>query len=202
MTVAIHLPISSKRNKRQPHSTQEKKKAFGTTLECYCPAYWYLYHYRYKAASDTNFYEKTGSIKFSSARRKGMSDLLPRRAGHVRPQPGRLNPGIQSQWLEGLFSRNILRIFEVPEEPIEKAEAPAHKASEKRAESAGKVESVRVQAYRLDELMDQLGELVIAQARLNRIAERMNDQSLGSAREAFHFSFSFSLKVGSKQPKL
>ena len=68
---------------------------------------------------------------------------------------------------------------EVPEEPIEKVEAPAHKASEKRAESAGKVESVRVQAYRLDELMDQLGELVIAQARLNRIAERMNDQSLG-----------------------
>lgn len=61
--------------------------------------------------------------------------------------------------------------------------AAKHKSSEKRVESASKVESVRVQAHRLDELMDQLGELVIAQARLNRIAERVGDPSLGSATE-------------------
>lgn len=65
----------------------------------------------------------------------------------------------------------------------EGAPAAKHKSSEKRAESAGKVESVRVQAYRLDDLMDQLGELVIAQARLNRIAERVGDSALGSATE-------------------
>ncbi len=44
-------------------------------------------------------------------------------------------------------------------------------------------ESVRVQAYRLDELMDQLGELVIAQAKLNRISERLDETALASAAE-------------------
>ena len=44
-------------------------------------------------------------------------------------------------------------------------------------------ESVRVQADRLDELMDQLGELVIAQARLNRISERIGDSVLANAAE-------------------
>jgi two-component system chemotaxis sensor kinase CheA len=60
-----------------------------------------------------------------------------------------------------------------------KAQEPAAKSSQ----SAAKVESVRVQAYRLDELMDQLGELVIAQARLNRISERAGDPALASAAE-------------------
>ena len=55
--------------------------------------------------------------------------------------------------------------------------------ADKRSEPAAKIESVRVQANRLDELMDQLGELVIAQARLNRIAERVGDPALGSATE-------------------
>ena len=54
---------------------------------------------------------------------------------------------------------------------------------ERRPEPVSKVESVRVQAHRLDELMDQLGELVIAQARLNGIAERLGDGALGSATE-------------------
>ena len=44
-------------------------------------------------------------------------------------------------------------------------------------------ESVRVQADRLDEFMDQLGELVIAQARLNRISERIGDSVLAKAAE-------------------
>ncbi|MEM9062097.1 MAG: chemotaxis protein CheA [Pseudomonadota bacterium] len=67
----------------------------------------------------------------------------------------------------------------------ETAAAPADRKAEKerRPEPVSKVESVRVQAYRLDELMDQLGELVIAQARLNRIAERLGDGALGSATE-------------------
>lgn len=49
--------------------------------------------------------------------------------------------------------------------------------------NAASQESVRVQAYRLDELMDQLGELVIAQARLNRISERLGETALASAAE-------------------
>ena len=74
---------------------------------------------------------------------------------------------------------------EAAPEPAEAAEAAGGKPKpkEKRADAAAKVESVRVQAHRLDELMDQLGELVIAQARLNRIAERVGDQALGSATE-------------------
>jgi two-component system chemotaxis sensor kinase CheA len=47
-----------------------------------------------------------------------------------------------------------------------------------------KSDSVRVQSHRLDELMDQLGELVIAQARLNRIAKDLADPTLvGTAEE-------------------
>lgn len=89
------------------------------------------------------------------------------------------------------FDDGDIQIEETPlEPPAEEAKPEAgnlppakHKVSEKRADSAGKVESVRVQAYRLDDLMDQLGELVIAQARLNRIAERVGDSALGSATE-------------------
>lgn len=55
--------------------------------------------------------------------------------------------------------------------------------TEARASGRDPEESVRVQAHRLDELMDQLGELVIAQARLNRISERLNEPGLASAAE-------------------
>ncbi|RYH00960.1 chemotaxis protein CheA [Salipiger sp. IMCC34102] len=48
---------------------------------------------------------------------------------------------------------------------------------------AQKTDSVRVQSHRLDELMDQLGELVIAQARLNRIADDLGDTGLDSTAE-------------------
>lgn len=44
-------------------------------------------------------------------------------------------------------------------------------------------ESVRVQSHRLDALMDQLGELVIAQARLNRISTQLADPALAAAAE-------------------
>lgn len=70
-----------------------------------------------------------------------------------------------------------------------KAETPSApkkgKATEKPSKSGGAAsqESVRVQAYRLDELMDQLGELVIAQAKLNRISERVGESALASAAE-------------------
>ncbi|MEL6264254.1 MAG: chemotaxis protein CheA, partial [Pseudomonadota bacterium] len=53
-------------------------------------------------------------------------------------------------------------------------------------EAAGQAQggaSVRVQAHRLDDLMDQLGELVIAQARLRRVAGDLGDISLDTAAE-------------------
>ncbi len=43
--------------------------------------------------------------------------------------------------------------------------------------------AVRVQSHRLDALMDQLGELVIAQARLNRIAKDLGEATLISTAE-------------------
>jgi two-component system, chemotaxis family, sensor kinase CheA len=49
--------------------------------------------------------------------------------------------------------------------------------------AAPKSESVRVQADRLDDLMDQLGELVIAQARLKSICEKFDDPRLESTVE-------------------
>ncbi|GMG83748.1 chemotaxis protein CheA [Paralimibaculum aggregatum] len=62
------------------------------------------------------------------------------------------------------------------------AEAPARAAT--RGPAARKSDSVRVQSHRLDALMDQLGELVIAQARLNRTAKELADPGLiGTAEE-------------------
>lgn len=46
-----------------------------------------------------------------------------------------------------------------------------------------KADIMRVPASRLDELMDQLGELVIAQARLDQISARLKDPNLVSAAE-------------------
>jgi len=49
--------------------------------------------------------------------------------------------------------------------------------------SVAKSDSVRVQAHRLDDLMDQLGELVIAQARLKSIADELGESRLDSTVE-------------------
>ena len=74
-------------------------------------------------------------------------------------------------------------------DPVQEASAkkapsqtkPAAKQEDKPA--AQKSDSVRVQSQRLDELMDQLGELVIAQARLNRIAGDLGDATLAGTAE-------------------
>ncbi|MEM1343969.1 MAG: chemotaxis protein CheA [Pseudomonadota bacterium] len=65
------------------------------------------------------------------------------------------------------------------------AKPPAKAKAETEApKAAKKSESVRVQSHRLDELMDQLGELVIAQARLNGLARESADANLiGTAEE-------------------
>ncbi|SON53978.1 Chemotaxis protein CheA [Hartmannibacter diazotrophicus] len=73
-----------------------------------------------------------------------------------------------------------------------KAAAPAQPAEASAAESRGTVrelpqkrvsESVRVPAERLDELMDRVGELVIAQSRLSQIASSSIDVHLRSVSE-------------------
>jgi two-component system chemotaxis sensor kinase CheA len=51
------------------------------------------------------------------------------------------------------------------------------------ARAAQKADSVRVQSDRLDALMDQLGELVIAQARLNRISHDLGEPALVATAE-------------------
>ncbi|WP_298256535.1 chemotaxis protein CheA [Bradyrhizobium sp.] len=75
-----------------------------------------------------------------------------------------------------------------PAEPVAAANAPEPPAGEvktaepkrdepKRADDRG-IATVRVQAERLDELMDRVGELVIAQARLSQLAANGSDLSI------------------------
>ncbi|WFU26495.1 chemotaxis protein CheA [Bradyrhizobium sp. CB1717] len=69
----------------------------------------------------------------------------------------------------------------IAEQPVAKAEPkpeakPEPKAEAKREERG--IATVRVQAERLDELMDRVGELVIAQARLSQLAASGSDLSI------------------------
>lgn len=67
-----------------------------------------------------------------------------------------------------------------PAAPVAAAAASGGGEPRRAAEAAG---SVRVPAARLDLLMDQVGELVIAQARLSALAYGRRDPALGSAAE-------------------
>lgn len=63
-------------------------------------------------------------------------------------------------------------------ERVDKESAPQpEKAAEAKREERG-IATVRVQAERLDELMDRVGELVIAQARLSQLAATGSDLSI------------------------
>jgi two-component system chemotaxis sensor kinase CheA len=65
--------------------------------------------------------------------------------------------------------------------------APSPAAKDAIRTATPKPDSVRVQSQRLDELMNQLGELVIAQARLNRIAAEIGDPALGGTAEEIEY---------------
>ncbi|MCW6507641.1 chemotaxis protein CheA [Lichenifustis flavocetrariae] len=78
--------------------------------------------------------------------------------------------------------------------PLPVASTPATPPEPQKARTADKVEpprraddkvstSVRVQAERLDELMDRVGELVIAQARLSQLAHTRNDGGIQAIAE-------------------
>jgi two-component system chemotaxis sensor kinase CheA len=65
-----------------------------------------------------------------------------------------------------------------PTKPVARAETAPAPAADKSASS-----SLRVSAERLDELMDRVGELVIAQARLTQIAAQSSDGNLKTIAE-------------------
>ncbi|WP_454278992.1 chemotaxis protein CheA [Sphingomonas sp. Marseille-Q8236] len=67
----------------------------------------------------------------------------------------------------------------VPTPPVAANDAPARTSAANR----GQGEHVRVPAERLDELMDRVGELVIAQSRLSQLAGHGQDLSLRSVSE-------------------
>lgn len=67
-----------------------------------------------------------------------------------------------------------------PSGPAPRAGAPAQRSP------SGNPETVRVPAPKLDAILDQLGELVIAQARLNQISARFGDSTLDGLVEEFH----------------
>lgn len=73
----------------------------------------------------------------------------------------------------------------VPERPV--AAAPVAAAAPEKTElnrrAEDKTSTVRVQAERLDELMDRVGELVIAQARLSQIAHSGTDLAIKAIAE-------------------
>ncbi|MBO9590128.1 chemotaxis protein CheA [Devosia sp.] len=71
----------------------------------------------------------------------------------------------------------------VPEAPVAKAPAKKAKAAEKAEAEKPAATSLRVPAERLDELMDRVGELVIAQARLSQIANSSSDTALKTIAE-------------------
>jgi two-component system chemotaxis sensor kinase CheA len=76
-------------------------------------------------------------------------------------------------------------VAEDPADPIEGAPRPgdeAADASEVRAAARGQ-ETMRVPAERLDELMDRVGELVIAQSRLTQLANASSDINLRAVAE-------------------
>jgi two-component system chemotaxis sensor kinase CheA len=69
------------------------------------------------------------------------------------------------------------------ETPISAAERPAADKVEFNRRADDKTQTVRVQAERLDELMDRVGELVIAQARLSQLAHAGTDLAIKSIAE-------------------
>jgi two-component system chemotaxis sensor kinase CheA len=67
--------------------------------------------------------------------------------------------------------------------PAAPAAVTANDQQDRRAATRSQGEHVRVPAERLDELMDRVGELVIAQSRLSQLAHHGNDLSLRSVSE-------------------
>lgn len=109
------------------------------------------------AIEDIFLFAEEGALNLWAASEPGQ-DPGPREAH----RPGRPSPG---------------------ETPAMAADAPSSPDGE-RIRRAPPGDSIRVQSHRLDQLMDRLGELVIAQARLTGIARRLSDPALiGTAEE-------------------
>jgi two-component system chemotaxis sensor kinase CheA len=114
-------------------------------------------------------------------------DLAYKRLGEILLERGDLNP-LQLQQV--LLSKKPLgellsEAGLVSEQQIQSAlteQSAVRQARQKRAES-DKSSSIRVPAEKLDNLVNLVGELVIAQTQLSRIAEQTADQNLDSVAE-------------------
>jgi two-component system chemotaxis sensor kinase CheA len=76
----------------------------------------------------------------------------------------------------------VVQIAQVKREAASAQAAPAPAAADNRHQAKA-AESVRVPAERLDELMDRVGELVIAQSRLSQLASSSSEIALRSVSE-------------------
>ena len=86
-----------------------------------------------------------------------------------------------------IFLKDAMELVIEPAQPDAVSQAPepkpaAERVSDRRAEDKGN-SSLRVSAERLDELLDRVGELVIAQSRLSQIASASSDPTLKSVAE-------------------
>ena len=107
--------------------------------------------------------------------------LTPLEAQAEIPAPA---SGLQIELVEAEPAVEVAPVVEAAPAPVQ-AKEPAAKeataASEQRRDEPKRAENiatVRVQAERLDELMDRVGELVIAQARLTQLASSGSDLSI------------------------
>jgi two-component system chemotaxis sensor kinase CheA len=88
-------------------------------------------------------------------------------------------PALQIELVEAEPVAKIAPVAETApaKEPVAKEVAEPRRDEPKRVDDRG-IATVRVQAERLDELMDRVGELVIAQARLTQLAASGSDLSI------------------------
>ncbi|PEQ13422.1 chemotaxis protein CheA [Novosphingobium sp. PC22D] len=88
-----------------------------------------------------------------------------------------------------LFLRDDMELSIVRRDPVGESDADAPKAADSGPAAGvgqdGVAPAIRVSAERLDELMDRVGELVTAQARLSQLANIFKDPSLSALAEDF-----------------
>jgi len=125
-----------------------------------------------KAAIDDVFMFVSDEMKLTLAPLEAQAEI---------PAPA---SGLQIELVEAEPAVEVAPVVEAAPAPVQ-AKEPAAKeataASEQRRDEPKRAENiatVRVQAERLDELMDRVGELVIAQARLTQLASSGSDLSI------------------------
>jgi two-component system chemotaxis sensor kinase CheA len=113
----------------------------------------------------------------------------------IAPLQGEASPMVQDVSVRGtpaaeaaakvasISTPNVLAPAKPAASEAATAERPAPEKAEHNRRADDKGSTVRVQAERLDELMDRVGELVIAQARLSQLAHVSNDLAIKAIAE-------------------